>query len=131
MPSENIVNRTRCEARTRSGAPCNAGATPNGLCSIHSDPGRAAELGRMSGESRRCPEGQIDLAAPQTAADLHKALSQVFSEVGSGKISTKMGTSLAYITSVLVKTIEVSDHEVRLRAMEQMMRSIKSGRIQE
>lgn len=120
------MNTTRCKARTRLGAPCNAAATPNGFCSIHSDPGRAAELGRMSGESRRCPEGQIDLPAPQTAADLHKALSQVFLEVGSGKIGAKLGTSLAYITSVLVKTIEVSDHEVRLRAMEQMMSSIKS-----
>ena len=73
-------------------------------------------------------EGQIDLAAPKTAADLHKALSQVFSEVGSGKIGAKLGTSLAYITTVLIKTIEVSDHEVRLRAMEQKVNSIKGVR---
>ena len=122
------MSRTKCKARTRSGAHCKAAATPNGFCSIHSDPGRAADLGRLRGESRRCPEGQIDLAAPKTAADLHKALSQVFSEVGLGKIGAKLGTSLAYITSVLIKTIEVSDHEVRLRAMEQMVNSIKGVR---
>lgn len=39
----------------------------------------------------------------------------------------KMGRSLGYIASVLVKTTELSDHEIRLRAMEQIMNSIKSG----
>jgi hypothetical protein len=33
---------------------------------------------------------------------------------------------LGYIASVLVKTTELSDHEIRLRAMEEMMNSIKS-----
>ena len=32
-----------------------------------------------------------------------------------------MGRSLGYIESVLVKTTELSDHEIRLRAMEQRM----------
>jgi len=33
----------------------------------------------------------------------------------------KVGTSLAYIASVLLKTIEVSEHEILLRAIELMM----------
>jgi hypothetical protein len=45
------VNRIKCQARTKSAEPCKARATPNGLCSIHADPGRAAELGRISGEA--------------------------------------------------------------------------------
>jgi hypothetical protein len=39
----------------------------------------------------------------------------------------KLGRSSGYIASVLVRTTEISDHEIRLRAMEQMMSSIKSG----
>jgi len=41
-------------------------------------------------------------------------------------MDVKMGRSLGYIASVLVKTTELCDHEIRLRAMEQMMNSIKS-----
>jgi len=126
------VKRTRCKAQTKTGVPCSAKATAGCFCSIHSEPGRAAELGRMSGKSRRCPQGQIVVFPPaRTAGDLHNALSQIFSEVSSRQMDVKLGRSLGYIASVLVKTTELSDHEVRLRAMEQMMNSIKSGGTQE
>jgi len=122
---ENSVNSGTCQAQTKSGSACKAKATSNGLCSMHSDPKRAAELGRKSGEARRAPEAFIVLPQPRTAVDVHGALGQVFSEMGSGKIAIKLGTSLAYVASVLLKTLEVSDHEVRLRAIEQMMISIR------
>jgi hypothetical protein len=115
------MSNETCQARTKSGMPCKAKSTLTGLCSIHSYPERAAELGRRSGEARRCPESAIVLTPPRTAGDLHAALSEVFSEVATGKIGIKLGTSLAYIASVLIKTIEVSDHEVRMRAIEQMI----------
>jgi hypothetical protein len=54
------------------------------------------------------------------------ALGQIFSKVSAGEVDVKVGRSLAYIASVLVKTTEFSDHEIRLRAIEQMMKSIKS-----
>ena len=117
----------RCKARTKSGETCRARATPDGFCSMHSDPKRAAELGRLSGESRRYAEtGHVVFPPPNSAGDLHKALGEIFSQVSSGQMDVKMGRSLGYIASVLVKTTELSDHEIRLRAMEQMMNSIKS-----
>ncbi len=126
------MTETRCRARTRLGEPCGARATPNGFCSIHSDPKRAAELGRLSGESRKAPEtGVLVLPPPKTACDLHHALGQIFSEVCSGRMDVNVGRSLSYIGSVLVKTIELSDHEIRLRAMEQMLGSIKAGGTEE
>jgi hypothetical protein len=122
------VNGTTCKARTKLEEACNAKATPGGFCSIHSDPGRTADLGRRSGESRRHPETE-PLALPplKTASDLHTALGQIFSKVSSGQMDVRLGRSLGYIASVLVKTIEPSDHEIRLRALEQMLKSIKSG----
>ncbi len=122
------MNGTLCKARTRMGDPCGARATTNGFCSIHSDPKRAAQLGRLSGESRRTPVTEhLVLPPPKTACDLHHALGQVFSDVCSGRMDINVGRSLSYIGSVLVKTIEVSDHEIRLQAMERMLSSIKSG----
>jgi hypothetical protein len=111
-----------CHANSRAGVPCRAKVAAHGLCAIHSDPGRAAELGRMSGESRRRVEGDsVALPDPRTAHDVHEALGRVFLEVAAGNISVKVGTSLAYIASVLLKTIEVSEHEVLLRGIEAMI----------
>ena len=122
------MNGTKCKARTKLGKACNARATPGGLCSLHSDPGRAAALGRRSGECRRYPETEpLALLPPKTARDLHTALGQIFSKVSSGPMDVRLGRSLGYIASVLVKTMELSDHEIRLRAIEQMINSIKSG----
>lgn len=122
------MNGTRCNARTKLGEPCNARAAPDGCCSMHSKPGRAAELGRRSGESRRDPELEhLVLPPPKTASDLHKALGQIFAQVSAGEMDSRLGRSLGYIASVLVKTTELSDHEIRLRAMEQIVHSLKSG----
>jgi hypothetical protein len=71
-------------------------------------------------------DGGTSLSPPKTADDLHRALGQIFSKVSSGEMDERLGRSLGYIASVLVKTTELSDHEIRLRAMEEMMRSIKS-----
>jgi hypothetical protein len=120
--------RGKCQARTKCGEPCKARAAPNGFCSIHADPGRAAELGRISGEARRAPPTEpLSLSLPRTAGDLHKALGEVFLSVASGQTDAKLGRSLAYIASILARTIELSDHEVRLRALEQMISSIKAN----
>jgi len=69
----------------------------------------------------------VVLPPPKSASDLHHALGQIFSEVCSGRMDANLGRSVSYIASVLVRTLELSDHEVRLRALEQMLKSIKSG----
>jgi len=38
----------------------------------------------------------------------------------------KLGRSLGYIASVIVRTTELSNHEICLRALEQIMNSIRS-----
>src|SRR5215469_15271055 len=111
------MSGTKCKARTKLGEPCKAWPTPDGFCSVHSNPERAAELGRRSGECRRPMQGEpLLLLPPKTAGDLHLALGQIFSKVSSGEMDVKLGRSLGYIASVLARTAELSDHEIRLRA---------------
>jgi hypothetical protein len=99
---------------------------------MHSDVGRAAELGRRSGESRREPESEpLILLPPKTARDLHKALGQIFAMVASGQMDSRLGRTLGYIASVLVRTTELSDHELRLRTIEQIISSVTSERNQQ
>ena len=99
----------------------------NGFCSIHSDPERASELGRKSGASRRnAASSDVFLVPPpRSAVDLNRALAQIFSKVCSGQVDPGVGKALSYIASVLVKTIELSDHEIRLRAMEHVLNSVR------
>jgi len=66
------------------------------------------------------------LLPPKTAGDLHLALGQIFSKVSSGEMDVKLGRSLGYIASVLARTAELSDHEIRLRAIEEIIISIGS-----
>jgi hypothetical protein len=129
---EDPLNETTCRAKNKLGEQCRAIPSNNGFCSIHSQAGRAAELGRRSGESRKTPESEpLVLLPPGTAGDLHRALSEIFAKVGSGQMDSRLGRTLGYLASVLVKTTELSDHEIRLRTMEQMISSVRSERNQQ
>jgi hypothetical protein len=89
---------------------------------MHSHAGRAAELGRRSGQSRKAAESEpLILLPPKTAGDLHKALGQIFAMVSSGQMDARLGRTLGYIASVLVQTTELSDHELRIRTIEQII----------
>jgi hypothetical protein len=119
----------QCYGNKRDGTRCQASAlAAKKYCALHDEPGKAAELGRLSGESRRRSSTDLlSILPPQNARDLHAALATIFAEVCSGQMDLKLGRSLGYIGSVLAKTIELSDHEIRLRAMERILNTIKSG----
>jgi hypothetical protein len=51
--------------------------------------------------------------------------------MSSGEMGERLGRSLGYIASVLVKTTELSDHEIRLRVMEEIICSLKSRGVHE
>ena len=126
------LNANRCKAKNKRGEQCRAIASRDGFCSMHSQAGRAAELGRRSGEARKAPESEpLFLIPPKTGRDLHNALGQIFAKVSSGEMDLRIGRTLGYIGSVLVKTTEMSDHEVRLRTLEELITLINSERTQQ
>ena len=43
----------RCKAKTKSGKPCRAAATADGLCFFHANPDKASELGWIGDRSNR------------------------------------------------------------------------------
>src|SRR5271167_4680295 len=109
-----------CKATMSSGGRCKARPHKNGLCFFHSDPKRAAELGRKGGRRNRHPyETPLQpVAAPESAGDVKRMLAESMAEVRTRKMDPKLGTTLAYIGTSLLKAIEVSDLETRLRALE-------------
>jgi len=111
----------QCKATTPSGEPCRAKPHKEGLCFFHSDPKKAAELGRKGGRRRAVyrPAGLKEFAAPRSAADLRDLLAQSIIEIRSGKLDPKLANSISYLGAGFLRALEVSDLETRLQTLEE------------
>lgn len=115
-----------CIAKTKAGEGCRAIAVRNGLCTLHADPARAAEMGRKSGQSRRASATAIDeeyeLQPPRTAQEVCSALGKIISDLRGRRVDSRTASTLAYASSVLLKALEVSRLEERLTVVEDLLR---------
>jgi hypothetical protein len=57
--------------------------------------------------------------APQNVDEVRLALGRVMADVHNGTLETKVATAVVYAASALLKAIEVSDLEVRLKRLEE------------
>jgi hypothetical protein len=116
---------SKCNAKTTAGKPCRAAAVSRGLCSLHGDPNLAAEMGRKSGQARRTKDllaqERAELSPPRTAQEVRVALGQFIADVRSKRLDPKAAGTLGYLANVLLKSIEVSDVEARLAALESVL----------
>ena len=117
-----------CKATTNTGARCRAIAVKGGLCPLHADPQRAAEMGRKSGKARRNRNSwevpSAEIPPPQSAREIRSALGQFISDVRARRLEPKVATTLGYLANVLLKSIEVSELEDRLAALEAANRNV-------
>ena len=107
----------KCQAKTKAGRQCAAPAVRGGMyCALHNDPERAAELGRKGGmKSRRTYEAnEWEGSAPRNASDVKNLLAEVMAETRAGRMDPKLGTTLGYLGTSLLKAIETSNIEERL-----------------
>jgi hypothetical protein len=107
----------QCTKRKRNGDRC--GAPPKKgerYCALHSEPGRAAELGSEGGYRRTVYnlDGLKTFEPPKTAADLRDLLAQSIIEIRIGKVDPKMANALGYIGAGYLRALEVADIESRL-----------------
>jgi hypothetical protein len=111
----------QCQKRKRDGVRCRANAlSSQKYCSLHSELGKAAELGSKGGRRRTVysPDGLKEFSAPKSAADLRDLLAQSIIEIRTGKLDPKLANSISYLGSGFLRSIEVSDLESRLAALE-------------
>ncbi len=113
---------SKCNAKTTAGKRCRAAAVKGGLCALHADPKLAAEMGRRSGQARRTKDllaqEHAELSPPGTAQEVRVALGGFISDVRGRRLDPKVAGTLGYLANVLLKSIEVSDIETRLAALE-------------
>ena len=114
-----------CNATTTAGKRCRAAAVKGGLCSLHADPKLAAEMGRKSGQARRSKDllaqERAELSPPRTAQEVRVALGQFIADVRSRRLDPKVAGILGSLASVLLRSIEASDLEMRLAALESVL----------
>ncbi len=111
----------QCQKKKRDGAQCRARArSGHKYCALHAEPGKAAELGSKGGRRRAVytPDGLKDFDPPETAADLRDLLAQSIIEIRTGKLDPKLANSISYLGVGFLRTLEVSDLEARLLALE-------------
>jgi hypothetical protein len=109
-----------CEATTSSGGRCKAKPHKNGLCFFHSDPKKAAELGRKGGRANRHTyETLQEVAAPESAGDVKRMLAEAMADIRAGRMDPKLGSTIGYLGTALLRAFELADFEQRLKRLEQ------------
>jgi hypothetical protein len=97
----------QCKATTSSGGRCKAKPHKDNLCFFHSDPKKAAELGRKGGRANRHTYGALEeVVAPESVGDVKRMLAQTMADVIAGKTDPKLGTTVAYMAVALLRTYE-------------------------
>jgi len=112
----------QCQKEKRNGSQCGARArSGRKYCALHSEPGKAAELGSKRGRRRAVysPDGLKEFAAPRSAADLRDLLAQSIIEIRAGKLDPKLANSISYLGTGFLRALEVSDLESRLQTLEE------------
>jgi hypothetical protein len=117
----------RCSAKNKKGQRCRAwAATGKTQCALHADPDRAARMGAKHGRKASPPidpgestsESQKAADIPKTADQVRDVLAETMVQIRSREVDTKTANALAYVASSLLRAIEVSELEPRLKALE-------------
>jgi hypothetical protein len=111
----------QCKKKKRDGVRCRASAlSGKKFCALHSELGKAAELGSKGGRRRTIynPDGLKEFSAPKSASDLRDLLAQSIIEIRTGKLDPKLANSISYLGSGFLRAVEFSDLESRLAVLE-------------
>ena len=112
----------RCQKTKRDGNQCKASAlTGKKFCALHSEPGRAAELGSKGGRRRAVfsPDKLMTFPAPKTAADVRDLLAQSIVELRAGQLDPRIATSICCLVTEFLKCLELCTIEDVIEPLEQ------------
>ena len=126
MQAKHIKNR--CKAHTKAGEACRAAPTEGGLCYLHANPNKAAELGRMGGRKNRHAVAEVKDRLPplENALAVRTTVARLVEEVYVGKLHPRIATGLAPLLNLQLRAIETTDLERRLRKLEKLRLAEKS-----
>lgn len=119
----------KCKHIKMNGEQCRANAmSESELCFRHNPTMKefAVEVSASGGKSNKhntSPlKAQIKLKKPK---DVTKLLEQTINELREGSITPKIATSIGYLSSQIIKAMEVNELDKRLEALEQQQKEVK------
>jgi hypothetical protein len=118
--------QSRCRAKNKQGQPCGAAATPGGLCFFHSNPDKAAELGRVGGRKNGRVPSTIDaIPAATTATAVRDIVAHLIAEIYANRLHPRIAAGLGSLLNLQLRAIEQTDQEQRIAALEQWCKEEK------
>jgi hypothetical protein len=119
---------SRCQSRTKRGAPCRAAATPGGLCYFHANPNKAAELGRIGGRKKsHALESSEPLPPVDNAIAVRDLVARLIADVHAGRVHPKIAAGLAPLMNLQLRAIETSNLELRVEKLEKLLTKLAAG----
>ena len=120
-------NPAPCSHIKKNGSPCQSQRMAGSeFCFFH-NPKRAEQrltaqrAGGLKGRARSLPENTPELPL-ESVENVRAALAQTLNAVLRGTIDAKIGSTVAYISTVLLKSLEQGQVEERLAALETIFR---------
>src|SRR5216684_3776365 len=120
-----------CSGKTKHGKPCRAAAMERGLCYLHTNPGRAAELGRIGGRKNRHVVNEVlrPLPAMDSNAGVRAAAEQMLADMYSGRLQPKKAAGLAALMNTLLRALGTTDIEQKFKQIEARLDELSDPRI--
>jgi hypothetical protein len=117
----------RCQYEKQDGSPCRARPMENSSACFFHDPGlagRRAEAQRTGGSRNKttvlsCETPDHPL---KTVANVAELLAGAINQVRRGELDPRVGNTLGYLASALLKALETGTLETRLSALEAAMK---------
>ena len=125
MP-ENVIS---CKATNKRGAPCSAPATQTGYCHLHSDPERAAQLGREGGRKNRHVVENAARPLPEldNITGVRDALAVMIEDVHANRMHPRTAAGLAPLVNSLIRALEPAELEQRIKKLESEVAALSGG----
>lgn len=137
IPTANFSNNdqlpgdsTRCAAMKKDGSQCRARAlVGQNYCSLHSDPERAAELGRRGGRRRAIfdPEELKQFSAPNTAHELVAVLAESIVDVRAARLEPKAACAIALLATNWLRARELALLESKVSELGRQLHAGETG----
>lgn len=116
-----------CRATAKSGMPCRAAATATGLCFFHSNPIKAAELGRIGGMAKRSVPiiGLAVLPSLTCTQQIGAVLDRLAREVYGRKTPTDIAKVLIEILKLQLQALAKCNADERITKVEEQFQRLQ------
>jgi hypothetical protein len=118
---------SQCRATTRTGIHCRAAATATGFCFFHSNPNKAAELGRIGGlAKRKVPiTGLATLPASSCAHEVGNVLDRLAQQVYERNLQPSTAQSIVAILKLKLLVLTNSNTDQRIAKLEEQLKRLQ------